>query len=731
MPVKATTATALALLGGLLASGTHAADNPEEDRWALCPPISDNRLTNLPPWQPSSPGATEASADELFSESNTVTRLQGNVVIRHENATLSGQRAEYFRNEERLNMEGGIDFRSEGLQIDSEQVEFFLGEQRGSFEQASFHLPASHAFGSAERIAVDGPQQVRLEDLRYTTCPPRNPAWELRAGELQLDRADNTGEAWHATLRFQGVPFFYSPYLNFPLEGRKSGLLPPTYGTSDEGGNDISLPFYWNIAPNQDATITPRHISRRGGMLMGEYRYLGPQSEGRLNASYLPDDALYGDERNYVSLHHDARISQGWSSTVVLRRVSDADYFLDDLAGGDESGSQTHLERLAELSYRDRYWRFLGRAQSYQNLSGSVPYQRLPQLQLSGRSARRPNRLHYSLQSEAVRFRHDNLDGGDRFDIKPQLSLPLGGAGWFVTPGVAWRHTVYQLEQDGGDGERLERSLPITSLDSGLIFERPLQLGDTALLQTLEPRLFYLHVPYEDQSALPLFDTDELDFSFSQLFSDNRFSGADRQGDADQLTTALSSALYDELSGRERARLSLGQVHYFDDRRVSLDGTTGEQSRSDIIAELSLNPLDNLNLRLTEQWDPQEEQSERFNARLRYAPGPRKRISLGYRFHRERALEQADIALFWPLNRQWRLLGRYQYDIENEASLDTIGGVEYESCCWSVQLLARAQRDALDEDLNQSIYLTLELKGLASLGRGLEQSVEHGILGYD
>ena len=703
-----------------------------EDRWALCPPVVDPRAPEIPPYT-AAPEATQATADEAFAQADSTTRLQGTVVVQQGQATLLSDTAEYFRNEDRLRVEGNVSYRADGLRIESDRAQLLLGEQSGFFDNARFHVPDAHAFGSADRIQAEDSEHILLSGISYTTCDPAQPDWQLRAEELSLDKATNTGEAWHASLAFKGVPFFYSPYLNFPLEGRKSGLLPPTLGTSDRNGTDFSLPVYWNIAPNQDATFTPRYISRRGGMLMGEYRLLTPNTNGQINSSYLSDDELYGDDRDYLSVRHYARISQGWQSDLVYRRTSDNDFFTDDLGGSEESASQTHLERRADLSYTDRHWYFLARTQEFQTLSGTSPYQRLPQLRLDGSMPERRNRLRFALESEAVSFRHDSLiPTGDRVDLKPSVSLPLGGPAWFLKPSLAWRHTQYQLSDDAAD-ETFERSLPISSLDSGLFFERSLELADTPFIQTLEPRLFYLNVPYEDQDTLPLFDTGELDFSFSQMFSDNRFSGADRQGDTEQLTFALTSRLLTERSGRERVRAAIGQIYYFRDRQVTLTTAEPDLTResSDIIGELAISPGDALSMRFTEQWNPEDDRMERLNARLRYSPVRRKVLNMAYRYKREDDLHQADVAMFWPLTRQWRVLARYQYDLENELPLDVIGGVEYESCCWSVRLLQRAERNTIDEELNHSTYLTLELKGLASLGRDLEESVSRGILGYD
>lgn len=707
-----------------------ASDSAPPGRWDLCPPVLDARARELPPPSTLDPETTQVTADTAYAEAESITRLRGNVVVQRGSATLLGDTANYNRRSDLLHMLGNVSYRDKGTRIDSEEAQMLLGQESGTFNAARFHFPDGHASGHAGKIIITDKEHARLEQLRYTTCHPDKVDWELKADALELNRETNTGEAWNATLSLKGVPFLYTPYINFPLEGRKSGLLPPTFGNSERNGTDFSLPIYWNIAPNQDATITPRTITRRGAMLMGEYRFLTRNTNGQINGSFLGDDTLYGDDRSYFSLRHNARFGTGWRSNLVYRRASDSDFFLDELAGPEESGSQTHLERRADLHYSDHYWRFLARVQNYQTLSGSAPYQRLPQLRLNGATPERKNRLRLELASEAVRFDHENpVPTGDRLDVKPALSLPLGGPAWFLTPKLAWRYTSYRL-QDYAPGETYERSLPIGSIDGGLFFERSLRLDNTPYTQTLEPRLFYLRVPYEDQDELPRFDTGQSDLSFAQLFSDNRFTGADRQGDADQLTVALTSRLLDERSGRERLRAAIGQVHYYRDREVTLTpgASIATRNSSDIFGEITVTPTDALSFRVTEQWNPDEQQVERLNSRLRYAPGARKVFNLGYRYTREDELHQADMVVLWPINRRWRLLGRHYYDLENEATLDTIGGLEYESCCWSLQVLARAQRNSINEELNHSIYFTLELKGLANLGRSLEESVGRGIL---
>lgn len=699
--------------------------------WALCPPFTpvlpvEVSFGDLPP------GTTQVTADEAIAESESHTLLRGNVVVQRDNILLQGREAEYDRNLDRLLLRENVVYHTEDVTIEGDSAHVFLGSNSGEINNALFRFPEFHALGKAESIRFEDPEHASLEGVSYTTCPPENEDWLLRAKELTLDRESNTGEAYHAVLTFMNVPFLYSPYLNFPLEGRKTGLLPPTFGTSEENGTDISLPFYWNIAPNQDATITPRNITARGGMLQTEYRFLTENTSGELNGDYLQDDKIFGDDRSYYSTRLRARMSAGWNSDLLYQEVSDASYF-DDLGASQESSSQTHLERHFNLSYRNPYWNFRGKVQDYQTLTGTEPYQRLPQLSLSGQSPRRINRPQLALESEAVWFQHETLvPTGNRFDFKPSLSLPLEGAAWFLTPKLAWRYSQYQLEDNPG-GDSLDRSLPIGSIDSGLFFERELNLGDSSYTQTLEPRLYYLNVPFRDQDAIPLFDTALSDFSFSQMFRDNRFTGTDRQGDANQLTLALTSRFIEDNSGMERFSAAIGQIHYYEDREVTLSATQPPETErsSDIIGELSASPIANLNLSVTDQWNPHDRYTERLNARLRYSPDERRVLGVSYRFHRSTLLRQADAVILWPLARQWRFIGRWNYDLENEKSLDTIGGLEYESCCWIARLVGRAERSNIDEELNRTIFVNLELKGLATLGKRLEDAVGRDILGTE
>ena len=715
------------------------AEEERDPRWQLCPTprlISaqeQQALSDIPP------GLTHGYADRISAEADGLMLLHGHVQLEQQNLRLLSGEAEYDRQNDQIWLRHGVSLYQQGQLIEGEEAYYRPQQQSGRFEQANFFLSEQHIFARADLIRIDDPQHLEFRQLQYTTCPPAKQDWLLSAQRLKLDQASNTGEAYHATLRFKGVPFMYSPYLNFPLAGRKSGLLPPTFGSSDKNGDDLSLPIYWNIAPNQDATITPRYLSKRGNMLDGEYRFLGASQSGQLNAARLFGDEQYDDQDRYeLSLRHRSRPVPGWSTHLLYQQVSDDDYYLDYLGSPGRAQNVTQLERRFDLNYSDRHWRFLARMQEYQTLSGTAPYQRWPQLQLHGNSPRHYMRPQYSLASEAVSFRHlTRVPTGDRLDIKPSVSIAMGGAAWFLTPTVAWRHTEYHL-QDHFAEEQQVRSLPISSLDSGLFFDRPFRLFDQAYTQTLEPRLYYLRVPYREQDDLPNFDTSAAAFSFASLFRDNRFVGADRQGDANQLTVALSSRILEDASGRERASIAIAQANYLEEQRVTLrrNQPASDRPRSDIIGELGISPIDSLSLRMTEQWNPETGEAERFTAGLRYSPDKQRQIHASYRFYRPSTLNQdeqrqADITVLWPLTRQWRILAIHNRDLIEERTLENIIGLEYESCCWKLRLINRADRAHVDEAANRSTFLSLELKGLGSMGRSLEQSIGRDTLDYD
>lgn len=699
--------------------------------WSSCPP-PPGVFGAPPPAAPDKPGQTELSANEVVSQLNGISRFRGDVVVQRDTRIFRGDEGSYDDRSQEVTLTGNVVFQADALITQSDSARMNMENEQGEFSNVRFHFPEQHAFGSAEQLIVTDPKHSSLSGVRYTTCNPQQEDWVLSASEITLNEESNTGEAWQTVFRVKGVPIFYSPYLNFPLSGRKSGLLAPHIGHSNTNGNLYTQPVYWNIAPNYDATITPRYMSERGLMGMGEFRFLTESTQGDIKADHLSDDKIYGDDRSYLAINHRAKLAPGWSSNLIYRGASDSDY-LDELALDENVRNASHLERSLKVNYSDTHWNFMARAQSYQALTGAEPYQRLPQITLQGHSTPRPNQLQYLLDSEVVTFAHDSRTPvGTRLDLKPAISYPLQGAAWYLTPTAAVRHTEYRLD-DYSAGEELTRSLPIFSLDSGLFFERETSINDQTMTHTLEPRLFYLHVPYEDQDDLPRFDTGISRPSFSQLFLDNRFTGADRQGDANQITAALTTRLLNDADGHELLRASIGRSYYLADRRVTLRPSDADETveYSDIFAELEMEPIPRLRLGLDLRYDTELDEERQLGGRVHYQPEQKKLVSLDYRFDKERELEQSDAVLYWQLMTKWQLLGHWRYDHENADDLEQMLGLEYESCCWAIRLVGRNRRDTVTEDFERDVLLTFSFKGLGSLGESLEETLPDGALDYD
>ena len=295
-----------------------------------------------------------------------------------------------------------------------------------------------------------------------------------------------------------------------------------------------------------------------------------------------------------------------------------------------------------------------------------------------------------------------------------------------MTPAVAFRYTQWELDSDPAFADSVTRSMPLLSFDAGLLFERDTGGG---MVQTLEPRLYYLQVPFRDQTGIPLFDTAIPDVRFEQLFRDNRFIGADRQGDADQLSLALTSRLLDQSDGRTVLEGSIGQITYFEDRQVTLTAAPDTLSRSELIAQIASDLTAQLSVSATTVFEPDQSQTQRSNISLRWRPEARKRLDFSYRF-RQGSVEQTDLALVWPLGssgaQRWRVIARWNYSLLDDDSLETLGGLEYESCCWALRFGAREYIFNRTGETDRTVFLQLELKGLARVGERFEELLERG-----
>jgi LPS-assembly protein len=678
----------------------------------------------------------------------------GKVDVRRGGQQLNANRATYNQSTGKVTAQGDVRLRDSEMSIFGDQAEWDLNEDRGTLIDAKYQMKQMNARGEATHVNRQGTQSTHLKNAIYTTCMEDDDFWKLRAGEVDLDHEEGVGRAYDVVLRMMDVPVFYTPYISFPLsDERKSGFLIPSIGSSNETGFDVSTPYYWNIAPEMDATLTPRYMSDRGLMLIGEYRYLTSKSEGLIDAGYLGNDSLrqngdeinpnYNEARKHFSFQQDGRYANRWRTYVDYNYVSDRAY-LEDFSGNLSLSSTTHLNRLLNVNYYGDIWRFGARVQGYQSLLQEVedPYQRLPQLTLNGLLPDQAYGLSYEFNSEFTAFDHNDLVTGQRLNLEPGVSLPMGTAGFFVTPRVALKQSYYSLDnlraQSQFDESSINRTLPIVSLDSGLIFERPMSFAGNKMIQTLEPRAFYLYIPYRNQDDIPLFDTNLRTFGMGSMFSHDRFTGPDRIGDANQVTVGLTSRFIDEETGREKLRMTLGQIQYFSDRKVNLRPDARETtSDSDYIAEAVASITEEWALAGQIQWDPDSTQSNMSSLQLRYRSDDGGVFNIAHRYRKDDGenrfpLEQVDVSGSVPINDQWSLIGRYYRSLMDSTTLEALAGVEYHSCCWATRMVFRDYINDINADSrNKAIYFEIELKGLGRFGKKSESLLENSIMGYE
>ena len=691
------------------------------------------------------PVQTDADTGHYDRTTQTFT-FTGDVVLERADQLLEADWLRYHQPSNRADAEGNVRLSQDDLRLRASDGYLYLDESRGQLNNVEFSLgPTAH--GSASRIRLRDESLSELDQVRYTVCPPGDEDWWLSSRELELDRAAGFGTARNATLRFMGVPLLYTPYITFPIDDRrKTGVLPPRLSYSDGDGLDLAVPYYLNLAPNYDATLTPRLITRRGLMLETEARMLQPGFATELRVDHLPDDDRYGDDRWQATFDFRSR----WRGNSFLRasynRISDGEY-LDDFGDDLTTISEQHLSSEVVAGYRSGGLRLQALAQSWQTVDPDIapasrPYRILPQLTIDYQKPVSDSDLSYGFTADAARFAHPSDDvrvTGLRSDMLARTSLRHERQAYFLIPSAAVRHTRYSLDYPGNSTapESPSRTIPLFSLDSGIFLERDLRFGRRNLLQTLEPRLFYLYVPYRDQSDLPLFDTSRAELTLAQLFEHNRFTGPDRIGDANYAALAVTTRLLDTGSGRELLRAGIGRAYYFDERRVAIGRPRPEdlRSQSDLLADLRATVGDvvlNADLR----YDTEEKEAVRRGLRLSYQPGPWQSINLGYSYRspllvgETQALEQIELSAVWPISNRWLTLAGWHYSLRDSLTLERFAGLAYSSCCWTLRTVVRERVTSTSAEPRLSFMLQLELTGLGGLGKRLDAFIEEVISGY-
>ncbi len=697
-------------------------------------------------------------ADRIQGHNDRETEAQGDVRLRKRGQAMFADWLRYDKPRDAVTAAGNVRLEQANDTIEGTRLEYSLGTDRGVMENPRYTLtprtpgrppePGTPRFtdadarGRAERLLFEGAGQYRAKRAEYTTCAPGNDDWFIRSGELFIDKGRDVGIAHDASIVFLGQTIFYSPYLSFSLhQQRKSGFLTPHYGSSSKSGIELTVPYYWNIAPNRDATIAPRLLTKRGLLVNNEFRYLEPTYSGETRLEFLPGDQQKNDATRYaLFVQHRQALPYGWHGTLNLQKASDDTYFTD-LSTQINLTSQVLLPREGVLS-RGGTWGRTGvygltaHVQSWQTLQADLlnpitpPYNRLPQLTLT---AQNEGILasDFDLFSSYVSFEHPTLANGKRLLAYPSLSAPIHTPYAYVTPKVGMHVTHYALDQTTTTFPDTTRALPIFSLGSGLVLERDAPLFGKNVIHTLEPALYYVYVPFRDQSRIPNFESGLQDINFATLFSENQFSGQDRINDANQVTLGVTSRLIDGATGSERLRVGVAQRYYFQSQRVTLPGVpprSTQSSSSDLLAAASGTVARNWSANVGWQYNTDQSKSQRFNVGTRYQPQPGKVLNLVYRYT-VNSIEQTDVSAQWPLSSRWSAVGRWNYSHRDDRTLEALGGFEYNGGCWVLRVVGHRFATATRE-ASTSVFVQLELNGVSRIGSNPLDILRRNIAGY-
>jgi len=687
---------------------------------------------------PNSDETSQAAAMYLEADSASGTQGQsleahGDVRLRTRGRTLFADDLFYSAAEDKVTATGHMRLDRQGDILQGSKIELRLGDETGYVENPEYYFRLLNARGKASRLFLDSKTKVRAKDGTYSTCAVPEDGWFLRVRDLKLDRDKDEGVARNATVYFKNLPVLYTPYIDFPLSNaRKSGLLAPTYGTTGRSGFEVLLPIYLNLAPNYDATISPRMLAKRGMMVNGEFRYLDSRFNGLATAEYLPsDDARQGEARYSFAMRHTHQITDRLTGNVNLQKASDDFYFVD-LSSRLATTTTTNLPREGSLTYNGGWWSLTGRTQRYQTLQDpkrpiTPPYSRVPQLSFTGT---RPvgGGFDGSLESEFVAFSHPTSPNGRRLVFYPSVTFPLQTSYVSVVPKLGLHYTYYDMDPYPGYSST-SRTLPVFSVDSTLTFERNMSILGTPLLQTFEPRLYYVYIPYRDQSRLPLFDTALGDFNMAQIFSENRFTGSDRINDSNQVTGAVSSRFIDPFNGRERLRLTLAQRFFFEEQRVTLPSANIQtQPRSDILAAITGRMSESWYADLAMRYDIDATRATRTTVAARYTPEPGRVLNVGYR-ESQGSFEQTDFSSQWVFDDRWSAVGRWVYSLRDRRSTTTLAGVEYNAGCWVGRFMVQ-QFATFTQTSARALFFQLELNGLSKFGSNPLDILRQNVAGY-
>ncbi|WP_337879801.1 LPS assembly protein LptD [Rheinheimera sp.] len=692
-------------------------------------------------------------SDRIQMLQNQTAVLEGHIEISHRNTLMTASEARIDQQKQTLSATGGIEYYSPGLKVSSSDFQASLKQNSVDLGQANYRLTEQSGRGFAERLQARD-KHIELSHASFTTCPEQDQSWALHAQSILINNEAGWGEAWHSVMKIGDVPVFYLPYMTFPVsEKRKSGLLFPKIGSSQKLGLDLEAPYYLNLADNYDATLTPRYMSKRGAQLKSEFRYLTSEHQGMVQLEMMPEDnekpAGFGGR--YLShLSHSGDLSERWRASIDFTDVSD-DAYLTELGSDYSNQSDTQLYRQASLNYFGDTIDSQLRLQGFETLGNyASSYAALPQLDVQSAA---PMPLGAGLQflwsGQYVHFKNDDaiIHSADRLHLEPTLRWPLLTPAMELVAETSLLHTQYQQDSNQdlvAVDEDPSRTLPKVRLNAKFNLERELEWDNKAALQTLEPQIQYLYMPYRDQSAIGRYDSTRLQDDYYGLFRENRYSGLDRIADTNQLTLGVTTRFYDQ-QDTELFRFSLGQIVYLEDAQ-SIDPVAGEMVQADSVlaSELLWHWRKGWYLNTAVQYDASTERLVKSSASIDYIADDNTVLQLNHRYSRavsDYEVEQAGLLGTTPINDQWKLVASYYRDLNQAQMMEASFGLQYEDCCWAVRLVARRQINTnLEQAVNDpqlapsfdnGIAIQFVLKGFGqSAGFSVADMLSDGIFGY-
>ena len=691
--------------------------------------------------------SVEIEGDSLETLLDRKMKAKGNAILKKGNKTIKAEVIEYDQISEKLITQGNTSIDLEKISLSGTKLNYRLSDQTGKMEDVTFNIKSDkkeetivqkgiqvtkryYDFrGDAKAIFFEGENKTKLESSRLTTCEVDSNDWYIKSKNMEIDTKKDQVKASHASLDFKGVPIFYMPSTSFSLnKNRQSGFLSSTFGTTSKSGFEFRVPYYFNISPNMDATLTARYLGKRGPLADGEFRYLTENYSGINQLQYMNHDQSSGqDNRYFLKLNHQHQFGRGWSGSYDLQKVSDNTYF-SDLATMIQVTSVVNLPQRVNLNYSGDIWKLNLLTEKYQTLTNASnsPYQRLPQVNLSGKKDY--DNFILDLKSQWTLFERDDKFAstftdaqkitGSRFTMTPAITIPLTSEYGYIKPKVSANIRSYNLNNSTDNNKDIVT--PIFSLDSGVYLDRNINFLNQNYTNTLEPRLFYVYIPYKDQSVLPNFDSGLADLNMQTLFYENQYNGQDRINDANQLTASLTSKFLDK-NGKERLSAIIAQRYYFEDRRIFDNDTEAKKANSDIFMGASAKLPNSLNLDAMFQFDPTSNSLLRSTLGSRYNPEPGKMLNVSYRLIDNIIDNNQDLEVFnaagqWPLGNRFYSIGRYNYDLKSSQTIEVLAGLEYDGGCWVARSIFDRISLPTSPNPNYAFFIQLELNGIGSIG---------------